>query len=102
MDTFTAVGTHFQIRRLNDPGIRSLSIGSVGGFASARSIAQLYNSAILTGPGNTSPIISEAAWQHMYQHTSAHEQGGLFKRLGISSNWTMTAAGQSRNSPKVS
>ncbi|XP_067939705.1 beta-lactamase domain-containing protein 2-like [Watersipora subatra] len=96
--TFTEINS---IRRLNDPGIRSLSIGSVAGFASARAIAKLYNSAILVGPNNTSPSISEDTWLHMHGIPHIHKKR-LLKKIGVASNWTMTAAGQMRTSPKGS
>lgn len=92
-----------QIRRLNDPGIRSLSIGSVGGFASARAVAQLYNSAVLTGSSSESAAsLSGETWAHMCYHASAQQTRGLLTRIGLASNWTIAAAGQIRNSPKVS
>ena len=87
---------------MNDPGIRSLSVGSVSGFASARSVAELYNRAILVGADSTSPHLSENTWLHMFQHFPTVEHGSFLKTIGLANNWTMTAAGQIRNSPKVS
>lgn len=38
----------------------------------------------------------------MSHQSSLHPQNDLLTRIGFASNWTLTAAGQLRNSPKVS
>jgi len=91
-----------QIKRLNDPGIRSSSVGSVSGFVSARSLAQLYNDALLVGQNNLSPpIISHSTWSRMTEVPIQSHDTSWARKLGILGDWRMSAAGQVRNSPKV-
>ena len=91
----------FQVTRLNDPGIRSTSVGSVSGFSSARALAQLYNDAVLAGQNNKSTSISKQTWTKISQPVNVLESNNFAVQLGLISNWTKSAAGQVRTSPKV-
>lgn len=89
------------MKRLNDPMIRSSSVGYVSGFASATALAQLYNNAILSGPDDKPAIISGETWDKMSRPVSTIPHTNLAVQLGLISNWTISAAGQIRSSPKV-
>jgi len=78
--------------------VRSAPVGSISGFSNARSLAKLYNSAILS----PNPRISSRTWCHMaHPFITGIEDSYLAKQVGIMGNYSFSAAGELRTSPEV-
>lgn len=76
-------------------------MGSISGFADARSLAKLYQVAVL-GWNGSAPIISPETWNGMAQpFITGIEDSYLAKQMGIMGNYSFSAAGELRTSPLV-
>lgn len=91
-----------QITRHNDPEVRLSSLGSLSGFSSARGLAQLYRDALLIDDKTYQPLISMETWKQMTISKPLHGAMGSAMSFGLLTNYSISLAGQVRQTPKVS